>query len=143
VQETARGISYPEASDHDRIWEHFQTVAETTDDALGTVDARILAIQAMFPARTATVTTVVSGSGASSYSQAFTWPVSRFTQPPGAMLSNQGGTGSSGFYLILLGAPTTAGGTITALQRDGSIATLTSMTVHVLGMQMTSGSGFE
>lgn len=31
---TVRGIEYPEASDHTRLWEHFQTLAESTDAAL-------------------------------------------------------------------------------------------------------------
>lgn len=34
MAETPRGIVYPESGAHTRLWEHFQTLADTTDDAI-------------------------------------------------------------------------------------------------------------
>lgn len=40
MPETPRGITYPASDAHTRLWEHFQTLADTVDDA---VDAAIAA----------------------------------------------------------------------------------------------------
>lgn len=37
TQQTPRGITYPESTDHNRLWEHHQTMAEDVDDIL-TID---------------------------------------------------------------------------------------------------------
>lgn len=37
TQQTPRGITYPESTDHTRLWEHIQEVAEDVDDIL-TID---------------------------------------------------------------------------------------------------------
>jgi hypothetical protein len=34
---TTRGYTYPASTDHDRIWEHFQTLAEDIDDDVSTI----------------------------------------------------------------------------------------------------------
>ena len=139
---TARGISYAESSDGPSIPSQLQGQATTLDTALGVVEAEITALDTAEPFATANVTVTISGSGAGSYSQAFTWPVSRFTQAPATMITNNGGTGSSNYYIACSGAPTTSGGTVQAFHRDGTTATLTALVVHITGIQMTSGSGF-
>lgn len=94
------------------------------------------------PFATAAVTVTVGPlSGASSYSIAFTWPPGRFTASPISVVTNNGGSGSSGFYAMLSAPPDTVGGTILVVQRDLAVASITSITLHVIGVQMTSTSG--
>lgn len=94
------------------------------------------------PYRMAAVTgEFVSRSGASSYTETFTWPAGAgFTQAPVCTLTNVGGSGSSAFYIQMNAAPTTSGGTVLALHRDGSTASITSLKFHVVGIQMTPSS---
>jgi carbohydrate-selective porin OprB len=140
AQNTGRGITYPENTDSEQIWVHYQNLATTADTAIGVIQTEVDSLAASCPFATATVTATVSGSGASSYTQAFTWPVGRFTVAPMDFVTNEGGTGSSGFYIQMQNPSTTSGGTLLAAQRDGATATITSMTVHVTGLQMTAGS---
>lgn len=142
TQTTPRGIKYAESSDNTKIWLQLQDTATTLDTAIGVVNTNLNTLKNTQPVASATVTITLSGSGAGSYSLAFTWPVGRFTQAPATMITNTGGTGSSAYYLQCSGPPTTSGGTINALHRDGSVITLTALTVHIYGIQMTSGSGF-
>jgi hypothetical protein len=39
--QTPLGLTYPESGDHTRLWEHFQQLAEDTDDVVGTEIARL------------------------------------------------------------------------------------------------------
>ena len=42
TQNTSKGITYPESTDHARLWEHFQTLATTADGIIiGNVDRQI------------------------------------------------------------------------------------------------------
>lgn len=140
MQTTTRGLTYPEDTDHTRIWEHEQDLAETANEALDTLDLEIIALTATVPFAMAAITFNVAGSAAASYSQAFTWPVGRFTQAPMSIATNCGGTGSSAFILQLQNTATTSGGTVLVVHRDNTVTTLTQMVVHVVGFQMTSGS---
>lgn len=140
TQTTPRGISYDESTDDTAIWTHLQSTATTCDTAIGAVEAPNLALKATQPFATATVPITVSGSGSSTYSLAFTWPVGRFTVGPATVVSNEGGTGSSAFYIQCTGQPSTVGGTVIAIQHDGLTATLVALVTHIFGVQMTSGS---
>lgn len=140
AQNTARGITYPESTDLVDIAAHMQTLATTGDTAIGVVDTGISSLAGAVPFATAVVTIAVSGSGAAAYQQAFTWPDSRFTVPPISLVTNNGGSGSSAFYVYLLGAPSTSGGTVVAQHRDNTVTALTLLTAHIVGVQMTAGS---
>lgn len=37
MPETAHGIVYPESTDHTRLWEHYQNLAESTDELFNTI----------------------------------------------------------------------------------------------------------
>lgn len=89
-----------------------------------------------FPFAVGVATCTVSGTGAASYSNTFTWPAGRFTAAPFSFITNNGGTGSSAFYAQLNSPPTTTGGTVLVSHRDNTVTALTAMTVHVIGVQM-------
>lgn len=92
-------------------------------------------------ATSAVTVTGTSLSGASSYGLPFSWPdATRFTQAPICAIASVGGAGSSAFYVQLNAAPTTSGGTVLCINRDGAVASITSITVHVIGVQMTSAA---
>lgn len=141
TQTTPKGLIYPENIDHDRLWEHTQALAQSADNAISTVDANRTALAATLAFAMAAVSVTASGSGAASYTAAYTWPVSRFSQAPCAVISGMGGSGSNVFYYQNQSAPTTTGGTILTVQRDGAIATLTQL-FHIVGIQYLSSSGF-
>lgn len=130
---TPLGLTYPLSSEHTRLWEHLQNLAESADDAISLLVKRLGLV-------IATGSAVLSGSGASSYSAPFTWdyadPGTSFTADPICAISNVGGTGSSAFYLMLSTPPTSAGGTFLAVNRDGAVLSLTSLTAHVIGVQL-------
>jgi len=138
---TTRGISYAESTDGTTIPAQLQGTATTTDSAIGVSDTARANYAATQPFAFAAVTVTISGSGASNYSQAFTWPVGRFTQAPAALFANNGGTGSSSM-MINLTSVTTSGGTALAWNRDGATSTLTALVAHIIGLQMTSGAAF-
>lgn len=42
TQQTSKGITYPESTDHARLWEHLQTLASSADGAIpGSVDVQV------------------------------------------------------------------------------------------------------
>jgi hypothetical protein len=139
---TARGLTYPESTDPFLIADSYQTLANTAETAVAAVDANLAALSARVAFAVGSASLTLSGSGATTYSGAFTWPASRFTQPPAVIVTNLGGVGSSNFYLMTSGPPDAAGGVVLAINRDGAVVTLTAALVHVQGVQMTSGSGF-
>ena len=101
-----------------------------------------LARAADVPYAMAAVTVTATGlSGASTYLIPYTWPAGRFTAAPIAAIAHVGGTGSSAFFAILTSPPSTSGGNILVVQRDGTIAAITSITIHLIGVQMTPTSG--
>ncbi|MER7517769.1 hypothetical protein [Streptomyces sp. NPDC126499] len=59
TQQTPKGITYPESTDHNRLWEHYQTLAEDID-ALITVDSNEAEDTS---SRTTTSTTFTDASG--------------------------------------------------------------------------------
>lgn len=140
AQNTGRGITYPENTDSEQTWVHYTNLANTADTAIGVIQGEVDALATACPFATACVTATVAGSGAATYTQAFTWPASRFTVPPLAVITNNGGVGSSSFYAQMNAAATTSGGTVLVIQRDLAVTTLTAMIVHIVGLQMTAGS---
>lgn len=81
--------------------------------------------------------TLTSGVAVGSLTQAFTWPAGRFTQAPMTVITNVGGSGSSSFIAQMNAAATTTGGTILISHKDGGSTSTVTMTVHVMGIQMS------
>jgi hypothetical protein len=140
AQTTPRGITYDESTDDTAIWTHLQSTATTTDTAIGAVESSITTLDNTQPYAQALVSAVLAGTGGSSYTQAFTWPVGRFTVGPATVVTNVGGVGSSQFYIQCTAQPSTSGGTVICNQRDGTTVTLTALNVRILGVQMTSST---
>ncbi|MFF7966769.1 hypothetical protein ACFZC3_15555 [Streptomyces sp. NPDC007903] len=65
TQQTPNGITYPEATDHARIWEHLQTLAGSIDPQLGAANRQIFTASGTWtkPAAAKAVRVIVIGGG--------------------------------------------------------------------------------
>ena len=79
-------------------------------------------------------------NGNSTDTQAVTFPVGRFAQPPIVTVTNVGGTGSSACIVQANAAPTTSGFTILIAHKDvgGTFSSGWSVLLHWTAVQMTS-----
>lgn len=82
MPQTTRGIVFPDSTGHTRLWEHYQTLAETADTAIGgtLTLTQVLAVTGRHAAGTGTVGAPSAANG--TVTIAVTFPVGRFTAAP-------------------------------------------------------------
>lgn len=89
MPETALGIITPDSSGHTRLWDHLQTLAETTDDAI------LAAILAAAPQAGQVTTDAITNTGSAWATVATVTFARRFDASPKIAVQNVTGTGGT------------------------------------------------
>lgn len=111
---TPKGLPYPSSSDHTRLWEHFQALAE--------------AIDAIIPMRVWTSDDIAVNITNSAGAAEVTFPPGLFTQPPTVVAC-----GRDRVFNVGVGAVTTTSASITVRRIDGTATG--SDTLRVIAVQ--------
>lgn len=141
-------LPYPESGEHTRTWEFWQGLAEAVDTLLaskfvyqkadGSMSLTFGGVTRPVPFAQAALRVTGSVTNATFAVAAFTFPASRFTQPPIVAVGGE----AFPFATIVYGGVTATGSNIAWAHVDGTptTATLTAQ-VHATQMTPTAGAG--